>query len=75
MNAPTSEQIKKWDWDAHESDSPTNEVLATLAYQAGYNAALEAAAKVCESESHLGLEDERAYNGILMAKAIRSLKQ
>lgn len=36
-------------------------------------AAFEFAAKVCEREAELGIDDERAYNGKLMAEAIRAL--
>ena len=31
----------------------------------------ERCAKMCEAEYRLGLDDERAYNGMLMAAAIR----
>lgn len=44
------------------------------AWQASRKVAFEDAAKVCESEERLGLDDERAYHGTLMAEAIRSLK-
>ena len=36
--------------------------------------ALEAAAKLCEGERLLGLDDERAYYGELMVDAIRKME-
>jgi hypothetical protein len=38
-----------------------------------YRAGLEAAAQKCDAEKALGLDDERAYYGGLMAEAIRAL--
>lgn len=35
----------------------------------------EACAKVCEAEDQLGLDDERAYNGRLMAAAISARRE
>lgn len=35
---------------------------------------LEAAANLCEAERRLGIDDERAYHGDLMATAIRNLE-
>lgn len=42
---------------------------------ATWNAAIEAAAAKCEAERRLGLDDERAYYGDLMAEAVRKLKE
>ena len=41
-------------------------------YAAGAAAEREACAKVCEAERRLGIDDERAYHGELMAAAIRA---
>lgn len=46
------------------------------AYAAQVEAAtIERCARVCEAEYHLGIDDERSYNGRLMAAAIRALGQ
>lgn len=43
-----------------------------LAYGvARFDAGLEAAAKICEAEARLGVDDERAHNGRRIAEAIR----
>jgi predicted nucleic acid-binding protein len=46
--------------------------FASACYEAGRTAEREEAAKVCEAERRLGVDDERAYYGDLMAEAIRA---
>jgi len=46
-----------------------------VAYRAGQEAEREACARVCEGERRLGIDDERAYYGDLMADAIRARGQ
>ena len=54
------------------SDAPVYDEDDLEAYGlACWKQGMEDAAKICEAESLLGLDDERAYNGRLMADAIR----
>ena len=46
--------------------------LAPTAYKTGPADEREACEKVCEAERRLGIDDERAYYGDLMAAAIRA---
>ena len=55
---------------ASDETGHNDEVM--IAYGAACAAAeRERCAKMCEAEYRFGLDDERAYNGMLMAAAIR----
>jgi hypothetical protein len=78
-NNPSREAFERWaeangyvafnDDDDQYSNADTHH--AWLGWQAGAQAERERAAKICEAESQLGLDDERSYYGNLMAQAIR----
>lgn len=48
--------------------------FAALCHAQGQRDMQERAAEVCEAETRLGIDDERSYNGRLMAEAIRALE-
>ena len=67
--------FKEWFNSAPHRKKYSSDHPAYLAAQEAWEAAHEACAKVCEAERILGIDDERAYHGELMAAAIRARGQ
>jgi hypothetical protein len=75
----STEFNKWWNEDLLTEDNPfvdgTPAYWAWEGWCAGVKAEREACALVCEAERRLGIDDERAYYGDLMAVAIRARSQ
>ena len=65
IKLPSLPNFREWPYSHQELRARDLEVA---------RAVLEAAALKCEGERRLGIDDERAYHGDLMAIAIRNLE-